>query len=66
MDELTKLISHMCHESRLFLCEKNHILFVESVFKGFNSMWVSKLEIATNHPLVNQVKKIPKLQFSTN
>jgi hypothetical protein len=66
MDEPTKLIPHMCHESRFFLCEKYHIVFVEYVFKGFDSMWVSKLEIATKHPLVNQVKKIPKLQFSTN
>jgi hypothetical protein len=24
----------------LFLCEKNHILFVEYVFKGFDSGWV--------------------------
>jgi hypothetical protein len=51
--------SYECHESRLFLSEKNHILFVANLFKGFDSMWVSKLEIATNHPLVHQVKKTP-------
>ncbi len=26
MDETTKLISHLCHESHDFLCEKNDIL----------------------------------------